>query len=62
MKISEFLDENAVTCQLKATNKEDVIRELVELLVLSQLWKKLQLPPLLPPMSATRLTRVPRMA
>lgn len=33
MKISEFLDEEAVTCQLKATNKEDVIRELVGLLV-----------------------------
>jgi len=33
MKIAEFLDEGAVTCQLKATNKEDVIRELVGLLV-----------------------------
>jgi fructose-specific phosphotransferase system IIA component len=33
MKIVEFLDEGAVTCQLKATNKEDVIRELVSLLV-----------------------------
>lgn len=33
MKISEFLDEDAITCQLKATNKEDAIRELVGLLV-----------------------------
>lgn len=33
MKIGEFLDEDAVSCQLKSTTKEDVIRELVGLLV-----------------------------
>ena len=33
MKIGEFLDEGAVTVQLKSTSKEDVIRELVGLLV-----------------------------
>ena len=33
MKIVEFLDEGAVNCELKATTKEDVIRELVGLLV-----------------------------
>ena len=32
MKIVEFLNEKAVSAQLEATNKEDVIRELVELL------------------------------
>ena len=33
MKILEFLDEGAVSCDLKTTTKEDVIRELVGLLV-----------------------------
>ena len=33
MKILEFLDEGAVSCDLKATTKEDVIRELVGVLV-----------------------------
>ena len=33
MKIGEFLDEDAISCDLKATTKEDVIRELVGLLV-----------------------------
>ena len=32
MKIVEFLNEKAVSAQLEATNKEGVIRELVELL------------------------------
>ncbi|MBI3253037.1 MAG: PTS sugar transporter subunit IIA [Candidatus Omnitrophica bacterium] len=32
MKIAEFLNEKAVSANLKATNKEGVIRELVELL------------------------------
>jgi len=33
MKILEFLDEGAVSCDLKATTKDDVVRELVGLLV-----------------------------
>lgn len=33
MKISEFLDEGAVSCELKANTKEGVIRELVGVLV-----------------------------
>jgi PTS system nitrogen regulatory IIA component len=33
MKIMEFIDEGAVTCELKADTKEGVIRELVSLLV-----------------------------
>jgi len=33
MKITEFLNEDAVTCEVKAENKEGVIRELVSLLV-----------------------------
>lgn len=33
MKIMDFLNEEAVSADLKATNKEGVIRELVELLV-----------------------------
>lgn len=32
MKISEFLNEKAITANLKSTTKEDIIRELVELL------------------------------
>ena len=35
MKITEFLDEGAVSCELKAESKEGVIRELVGLLVRS---------------------------
>lgn len=33
MKIAEFLDEGAVSCDLKANTKEGIIRELVGLLV-----------------------------
>lgn len=33
MRISEFLDEGAVSCELKANTKEGVIRELVGVLV-----------------------------
>ena len=32
MKIVEFLNEKAITASIKATNKEDVIRELVDVL------------------------------
>ncbi len=32
MKIAEFLNEQAVTCSLKARTKEEVLRELVQLL------------------------------
>jgi nitrogen PTS system EIIA component len=35
MKIVEFLDENAVSCELKSETKEAVIKELVGLLVKS---------------------------
>ena len=35
MKITEFLDEGAVSCELHSENKEGVIRELVGLLVRS---------------------------
>ena len=40
MKIMEFLDEGAVTCELKAQTKEDAIRELVGLLVRSNAIKE----------------------
>ena len=33
MKITEFLDENAISCELKGTTKDGVIREVVALLV-----------------------------
>ena len=33
MKITEFLDENAISCELKAATKDGVIRELAGLLV-----------------------------
>ena len=33
MKIAEFLDENAINCELKGTTKDAVIREAVGLLV-----------------------------
>ena len=33
MKITEFLDENAISCEVKAAAKDQVIRELVGLLV-----------------------------
>ncbi len=32
MKIVEFLNEKAITAQIRSTNKEDVIRELVDVL------------------------------
>jgi fructose-specific phosphotransferase system IIA component len=35
MKIVDFLDENAISCDLKADTKESIIRELVGLLVKS---------------------------
>ncbi|MBI4323598.1 MAG: PTS sugar transporter subunit IIA [Candidatus Omnitrophica bacterium] len=44
MKIAEFLDEGAVSCQLKATSKDDVIRELVGLLVTTGLLKEKDVP------------------
>ena len=33
MKIAEFLDENAINCELKGATKETIIREVVGLLV-----------------------------
>lgn len=36
MKIAEFLSKKAITTDIKATKKEDVLRELVDLLVVSE--------------------------
>ncbi len=47
MKIVEFLDEGAVSCDLKADSKETVIRELVGLLVKSGAIKDKDMPKLL---------------
>ena len=44
MRISEFLDEGAVSCELKANTKEGVIRELVGVLVKTGVVKEKDMP------------------
>jgi len=46
MKVMEFLDEGAVSCELKADTKEGVIRELVGLLVKTGAIKEKDVPKL----------------
>ena len=46
MRIAEFLDEGAVSCDVKADSKEGVIRELVSLLVKSGAIKDKDMPKL----------------